>query len=41
MLFSVLNSDRAIGAILAAIRQLMNPPAPQRRSIGFTANLDE
>ena len=33
--------DEAIGAILSAIRQLMNPPAPQRRGIGFTANLDE
>jgi hypothetical protein len=33
--------DEAIGAILSAIRQLMNSPAPQRRGIGFTANLDE
>ena len=29
------------GAILSAIRELMNPPAPKRRGIGFTANLDE
>ncbi len=35
--------DRAIGAILAAIRELMHPktPAPRRRPIGFTADLDE
>lgn len=32
--------DRAITAILSAIRELMNPPAPERRSIGFTADLD-
>jgi ATP-dependent Clp protease ATP-binding subunit ClpA len=31
--------DEAITAILSAIRQLMNPPAPKRRGIGFTANL--
>ncbi|HZT04044.1 MAG TPA: ORF6N domain-containing protein [Steroidobacteraceae bacterium] len=31
--------DQAIAAILSAIRQLMNPPAPTRRPIGFTANL--
>lgn len=31
----------AIEAILSAIRQLMNPPAPKRRPIGFTANLGE
>jgi ORF6N domain len=29
------------GAILSAIRQLMNPPSPKRRGIGFTANIDE
>jgi hypothetical protein len=28
----------AITAILAAIRDLMNPPVPQRRGIGFTAD---
>jgi hypothetical protein len=35
--------DRAIGAILSAIRELMNPtaPAPKRRPIGFTADLEE
>jgi ATP-dependent Clp protease ATP-binding subunit ClpA len=33
--------DEAIAAILSAIRQLMNPPAPKRRPIGFTANIEE
>jgi phage regulator Rha-like protein len=35
--------DRAIGAILAAIRELMHPemPTSKRRPIGFTANLEE
>jgi hypothetical protein len=33
--------DQAIAAILSAIRQLMNPPAPKRRGIGFTADLEE
>jgi hypothetical protein len=32
--------DDAIVGILKAIRELMNPPAPKRRPIGFTANLD-
>ena len=32
--------DEAITAILSAIRQLMNPPSPRRRPIGFTADLD-
>ncbi len=32
--------DKAIAAMLSAIRQLMNPSAPRRRSIGFTADLD-
>jgi hypothetical protein len=32
--------DEAIAAILSAIRELMNPPAPKRRGIGFTATLD-
>lgn len=51
MLSSVLDSERAIAvdigimrasaAILSAIRELMNPPAPKRRGIGFTANLDK
>jgi len=31
--------DEAIAAILSAIRQLMNPPLPRRRPIGFTADL--
>ncbi len=31
--------DEAIAAILAAIRELMNPPQPRRRAIGFTASL--
>ena len=38
---NVLNSPRAIAAILSAIRELMHPPAPKRRGIGFTANIDE
>jgi len=33
--------DEAIAAILSAIRQLMHPPAPKRRPIGFTADLHE
>ncbi len=33
--------DQGIAAILSAIRQLMNPPTPKRRPIGFTANLGE
>jgi hypothetical protein len=33
--------DEAIAAILSAIRQLMHPPIPKRRPIGFTANLRE
>jgi hypothetical protein len=32
--------DRAIAAMLAAIRELMNPPRAKRRGIGFTADLD-
>jgi len=32
--------DEAIAAILSAIRELMNPPAPKRRGIGFTADLE-
>jgi hypothetical protein len=31
--------DEAIAAILSAIRQLMSPSPPQRRGIGFTADL--
>jgi hypothetical protein len=33
--------DEAITAILSAIRELMNPPAPTRSGIGFTANLEK
>jgi hypothetical protein len=33
--------DEAITAILSAIRELMNPPPPKRRGIGFTANINE
>jgi hypothetical protein len=33
--------DRSITAILSAIRQLMNPPTPKRRPVGFTADFDE
>jgi len=33
--------DQAIAAMLSAIRGLMNPPAPKRRGIGFTANVSE
>ena len=31
--------DGTIAAILSAIRQLVNPKMPKRRSIGFTADL--
>jgi ORF6N domain len=33
--------DEAIAAMLSAIRELMNPPVPKRRGIGFTADLEE
>lgn len=33
--------DQAIAAILSAIRELMSPPAPKRRPIGLTADLEE
>ena len=33
--------DQAIVGILSAIRELMHPPVPKKRPIGFTANLDE
>lgn len=33
--------DKAIVAILSAIREHMHPPTPKRRSIGFTADLDD
>jgi hypothetical protein len=35
------NHDEAITAILSAIRELMNPPPPKRRGIGFTADLEK
>ena len=35
------NHDEAITAILSAIRELMNPPAPKRQGIGFTADIRE
>jgi hypothetical protein len=31
--------DQAIAAMLAAIRELMRPAPPSRRSIGFTADM--
>jgi hypothetical protein len=33
--------DKAIAAILSAIRQLMSPPPARRRPIGFTADLGD
>lgn len=33
--------DQSIIGILKAIRELMNPPLPKKRGIGFTANFDE
>jgi ORF6N domain-containing protein len=33
--------DDDIGAMLSAIRQLMSPPTPKRRGVGFTAVIDE
>ena len=33
--------DKAIAAIMSAIRQLMNPPIRRTRGIGFTAKFDE
>jgi hypothetical protein len=33
--------DEAITAILSAIRELMKPPTPKRRGIGFTADLEK
>jgi hypothetical protein len=35
------NHDEAIAAILSAIRELLRPPVPKRRPIGFTADLEE
>lgn len=33
--------EDAIAAILSAIRELMHPPAPKPRGIGFTAEIDK
>jgi hypothetical protein len=33
--------DRAIGAILSAIRELMHPAPPKHRPVDFTADLEE
>ena len=33
--------DESIAAILTAIRELMRPPQPKRRSIGFAADIEE
>lgn len=33
--------DQSITGILKAIRDMMNPPVPKRRGIGFTANFDD
>jgi hypothetical protein len=33
--------DDAIASMLSAIRELMNPPAPRRRGIGFTASIED
>ena len=32
--------DDAIATMLAAIRELLHPPPPKRRGIGFTADLN-
>jgi phage regulator Rha-like protein len=37
----VSSHDQAIVGILKTIRELMHPPVPKRRPIGFTANFDE
>jgi hypothetical protein len=37
----VSSHDQAIVGILKTIRELMNPPMPKSRPIGFTANIDE
>jgi hypothetical protein len=33
--------DQAITGMLKTIRELMNPPVPKRRGIGFTADFNE
>lgn len=37
----LIEQDKAIAAILSAIRELMNPRKPESRPIGFTADLGE
>ena len=37
----VVTHDQAIVGILKTIRELMNPPLPKRRPIGFTADFNE
>jgi hypothetical protein len=37
----VSSHDQVIVGILKAIRELMHPPLPKKRPIGFAANLDE
>ena len=37
----LIGNNEAIAAMLSAIRQLMQNPAPKRRGIGFTANFDD
>jgi hypothetical protein len=39
--YAALISQIATSKPGGAIRQLMNPPAPKRRGIGFTAEIDE
>jgi hypothetical protein len=47
MAATVLNSPRAvevslyIAAMLSALRELLSPPPPERRSISFTADLEQ
>jgi len=36
----VTEHDRAIAAILSAIRELMHPSPPKHRPVGFTADLE-
>ena len=33
--------DDAIANMIAALRELMTAPTPKRRSVGFTADLDD
>jgi hypothetical protein len=35
------STDEAIAAILSSIREVMNPPEPKHRPIGFTADIEE